>query len=620
MLKTGLARFQSPAIEAGCFLRRVHPKISTGFPAHARAGGCARALTSRPREQASSHAACVSTFSNFRRLADGAVPSTAAEEGAASAPARKLGCAMWRPTLRCLSTAPAPRLRIWLAGAPSPPALWRQLLGWDPQASVGLMRELGLPVKTPELQGLAVGGSGALAIVGGRLLEAPVMNTKASQRGPPSSLQFKALQPDPPEAAGCSQAELSRHLRLSESEGIPLLWGQSGVEARHSDEGSEPAEFVKLAAGLRHCAALTKHGVLYTWGRGNSWGAGSPLGHGDFKNRLRPTIVSQFVASQEFVVDVACGAASTCVVTSSGLVYSSGAADYGLNGSGMLVGSKAFKELESFRGVLSPAFLEVQRHNEERQLQELEAMKEKLVQEGAGPGRLTMRPFEASQGDLEGTQRSNRASIASHARKDGRRLQQPKVMCGQYHCGLLTPDGTLWLWGRNDCLQLGQEKIVMASGGESNYPLLAEFFTRSDVRLESCALGPGHSLALARNGMVYEWGGPEAAPPHAVDLHWRYSESAFKSRVTKVACGGLTASVGFSALLTENGNAFIWGPGASTLPLAVGAPKGNSPVQISPSLFAGEQARYQEACGVKIVDIAAGPQGCLIVTSHDHQS
>ncbi|KAL8451610.1 hypothetical protein Emag_002653 [Eimeria magna] len=519
----------------------------------------------------------------------------------------------WVQQPRFFSTTSASRLRVWLAATGGPSSFWGQLLGWGSESSPGWLREVKLPSEAGIVKAVALGCWGVLAILNGRLVGVQLGMKGISKGGLSSDLVLEEVTEEPPETAGISQADFQRHLSRSEAEGIPLTLDSDAAAAV---DKTKQQKFVKVAAGLHHCAAITRHGLLYTWGRGGSWGAGSPLGHGDTKARLRPTLVPQFVASGEFVVDVACGAASTCVVTSSGRVLSSGAADYGLNGSGMLVSSKVFKELESFRGVLTPGLSELQRRNEESHLKQLEAMKEKLQQEGASSSRLVMRPFEASEAPLQDSPHDSPPDTTSRMR--AHELGVPKVTCGAYHCGLLTPDGALWLWGRNDCLQLGQEKIVMASGGESNYPIVADFFTRSDVHLESCAMGPGHSLAVARNGMIYEWGGKDAAPPHPVDLHWRYPESVFKSRILKVICGGLKATSGFSAVLTENGDAFFWGPGASLLPLALDVTDEKIPVNVSLSLFAGKPTAEQpETSGIKVVDLAGGPQGCLIVTSHE---
>ncbi|KAL8436583.1 hypothetical protein ACSSS7_001615 [Eimeria intestinalis] len=524
----------------------------------------------------------------------------------------------WEQPLRCVSTTSPSRLRMWLATTGGPSSFWHRLLGWGPQSSAGWLREVRLPLRAGRVKAVALGGWGVLAILDGRLVGVHLNSRNISRGKTSSELMLEEIKEEPPETAGISPVEFKRHLQRSESEGVLRAWD---INAASRTDDANQQQFVKVAAGLHHCAGITAHGLLYTWGRGGAWGAGSPLGHGDTKARLRPTLVPQFVASGEFVMDVACGAASTCVVTSSGRVLSSGAADFGLNGSGMLVSSKEFKELESFRGVLAPGILELQRRNEQTHLQQLEAMKEKLQQEGGALNRLVLRPFEVSPASPQDSPQDSLPDATSRIRSHGlgARPATPKVTCGAYHCGLLTPDGLLWLWGRNDCLQLGLEKIVMASGGESHYPIVADFFTRSDVQLKACAMGPAHSLAVARNGMIYEWGGTDAAPPRPVDLHWRYPESVFKSRVVKVTCGGLKASSGFSAAMTENGDAFFWGPGAPLLPLALKGTDEKIPMRVGLSLFSGNSAAAQrENDGIKVVDFAGGPQGCLIVTSHEH--
>ncbi|CDJ29858.1 uncharacterized protein EMH_0025800 [Eimeria mitis] len=206
----------------------------------------------------------------------------------------------------------------------------------------------------------------------------------------------------------------------------------------------------------------------------------------------------EFINSGEFVVDVACGTASTCVVTSTGRVFSSGAADFGINGSGMLVSSQVFRELEFFHGILSPSPLDVKRRIEEEQLQQLETLRKNMEEMGVDRSHFPLRPFEVAQDASEKMNCSEATAGLQPPRFSmNDPLQLPKVMCGTYHCGLLTPEGALWLWGRNNCLQLSRDKAVMASGGESNYPLLAEFFARADLPLESCALGACHSLAVA---------------------------------------------------------------------------------------------------------------------------
>eukprot|EP01033_Poteriospumella_lacustris_P008235 gene8235-5936_t len=65
----------------------------------------------------------------------------------------------------------------------------------------------------------------------------------------------------------------------------------------------------QVAAGPRHCLAVTTDGHLYSWGRGQS----GRLGHGDFEDRHEPTVVA-FTLSMH-VVWVAAGDAHSAVLT-----------------------------------------------------------------------------------------------------------------------------------------------------------------------------------------------------------------------------------------------------------------------------------------------------------------
>lgn len=143
----------------------------------------------------------------------------------------------------------------------------------------------------------------------------------------------------------------------------------------------------------------------------------------------------------------------------SGRVFSSGAADFGVNGSGMLVSSKVFKELEFFQGILSPVLLEAKRRVVEEHLQHLEKLRKSIEEKGTKKFHTFARPFETYQ-DTPEEMHYKSAPAGSPCLSVRAGVRFPKVMCGTYHCGLLTPDGALWVWGRNDCLQLGREKSV----------------------------------------------------------------------------------------------------------------------------------------------------------------
>ncbi|CDI85662.1 hypothetical protein, conserved [Eimeria praecox] len=472
--------------------------------------------------------------------------------------------------LRYLSTNSEAALRIWLAQFPEEPTIWRSLMNWGHKDRVGPLLEVLIPGNSRSLS-LALGGSEVLAISEGKLFGAP-LSVSCPEQSAFASLPLREIEPAPVEASRISATDFTRHCRRSEDLGIPLA---TQPNASYCMKGESA------------CGLFPSVGSL-----------------------------TQFINAGEFVVDVACGTASTCVVTRSGRVFTSGAAYFGVNGSGMLVSTQAFKELEFFQGILAPDLLEAKRRIEEEQLQQLEKLRKALEGEGTEGPHTIVKPFETRQ---DVSKEINCASTAADSHSPcssmSNVLRFPQVMCGTYHCGLLTPEGALWLWGRNDRLQLSRNKPVMASGRESNYPLSAEFFTRACVPLASCALGPWHSLALARNGAVYEWGGMNAESPHRVDLHWRYQESISKGPVRKVVAGGFSSTTAFSAALTESGEVFLWGPGALKMPLSLKATQGQIPELLQPPPYTGEPRNQQNGEKCEVVDIFAGQQGCLFVTT-----
>jgi alpha-tubulin suppressor-like RCC1 family protein len=63
-------------------------------------------------------------------------------------------------------------------------------------------------------------------------------------------------------------------------------------------------DIMQVACGSRHSAAVSKDGLLFTWG----WGAYGQLGHGNTGSQRRPVIVRQLKDDGWFAVSVRCGA------------------------------------------------------------------------------------------------------------------------------------------------------------------------------------------------------------------------------------------------------------------------------------------------------------------------
>jgi alpha-tubulin suppressor-like RCC1 family protein len=74
-------------------------------------------------------------------------------------------------------------------------------------------------------------------------------------------------------------------------------------------------QFVKIASGPKHCAALTENGLLYTWGSGYQY----KLGHGTTGDELIPRLVSKL--TELCVKSVSCGLHHTAALVSMHFVF-----------------------------------------------------------------------------------------------------------------------------------------------------------------------------------------------------------------------------------------------------------------------------------------------------------
>ena len=87
-------------------------------------------------------------------------------------------------------------------------------------------------------------------------------------------------------------------------------------------------KIVKLSLGYYHAAAITEHGVLFSWGRGNS----GQLGCGNQLNEDSVKPVNALANNK--VVDVQCGESHTVALTAEGDVYTWGGGSMGQLGLG----------------------------------------------------------------------------------------------------------------------------------------------------------------------------------------------------------------------------------------------------------------------------------------------
>lgn len=70
-------------------------------------------------------------------------------------------------------------------------------------------------------------------------------------------------------------------------------------------------DFIKIACGTNHSCAISERGILYTFGRGNSF----QLGHGDSEHSSIPTVVQELLGNK--IEKVSCGDMHTLEVGTS---------------------------------------------------------------------------------------------------------------------------------------------------------------------------------------------------------------------------------------------------------------------------------------------------------------
>ena len=97
-----------------------------------------------------------------------------------------------------------------------------------------------------------------------------------------------------------------------------------------------------------------------------------------------------------------------------------------------------------------------------------------------------------------------------------------QAVAGRSHSLALTDGGEVWVWGKNDAGQLGLGgSVLMDLNTMEEYPLLldadgdaAPGFARNVAAL---AAGANHSLALTKDGRVFQWGQRTFLQPQLVD-------------------------------------------------------------------------------------------------------
>ncbi|XP_042063523.1 protein RCC2 homolog [Salvia splendens] len=251
--------------------------------------------------------------------------------------------------------------------------------------------------------------------------------------------------------------------------------------------------FVASGCVSCHCVALDVNGRCYTWGRNEK----GQLGHGDYIQRDRPTIVSQL--SKHNIVRAGAGRSHSVVVTEDGLSFAFGWNKHGQLGSGS---TKNESEILPVRCQVTEVKSAVCGGEFTVWLTSVEGssiMTVGLPQYGQlGHGSNNEYNTKDSSVRLAYEAQPRPRAIASLS---GETIV--KAACGTNHTVAVTKDGHVYTWGFGGYGRLGhrEQKDEWA-------PRIVDVFTRHNILPPNAIVSAGsaNSACTAGGGQLYMWG------------------------------------------------------------------------------------------------------------------
>lgn len=300
-------------------------------------------------------------------------------------------------------------------------------------------------------------------------------------------------------------------------------------------ESLKDTPIVHVSAGRYHSAAISASGDVYAWGLGTS----GQLGLGSYRTKA-PTPQKVEALSGIGVRALSCGLYHTLALTDAGEVYSFGFGGSFINGVGGL-GSGSRSQLDS------PAKLE-----------------------GFTAASISAGGYHSVAKDAAGDAWSwGRGEWGRLGHGDSSDCYEPTLLevcdeirgkvatcfAGDVHTAVLTSEGAVYAWGRNENWQLGYEVSGMLNAGQSldaqQEPQMVVLPTESPTRILSC--GELGTAALSADGSVYVWGMGRFFEPTILP-----STENIDGVVTEMSVGAYHLG-----MLTDSGKVYTYGTGPS---------------------------------------------------------
>jgi len=271
---------------------------------------------------------------------------------------------------------------------------------------------------------------------------------------------------------------------------------------------------VQIACGDAHTVALSREGLLFSWGGG---GCGQ-LGHSETTKmpkdedgcpyQLTPRVVQHL--RPHVVANIACGKAHTIAVSDKGKMFTWGAGACGQLGHPDTSSFPSDEDGYPFQ----PVPREVEELSEHRieatacgDVHTLALSAEGLVFSfgGGSYGQLGIKDVGTMPVDADNCPYMPTPQLVAGI------TDVIRLACGDSHSLTVDIDGALFCWGANSCGQLGilnpdDPRIRKDPDGIPHLPTPAALEALADQKIVDVACGEAHSLAVSAMGNLYSWG------------------------------------------------------------------------------------------------------------------
>ena len=250
----------------------------------------------------------------------------------------------------------------------------------------------------------------------------------------------------------------------------------------HKEEVLEPTEIVELRSkkvitlvhGAKHVIALTFNGEIFSWGD-NNYGQ---LGNMNTFESLRPTLVGKHIES------VQCGANHTLALTKSGQVFAWGRNNYGQIG----IGNNTNQMIPTKVTELEPNYIVSIACGSSHSLA-LSSNQEIFSWGNNSFGQL-------------GIGNCTHQTMPTLVKMPNKGLSIRSIACGTNHTMVLTTNGEIYAFGRNDCGQLGCPAVPASEG--TCIPVKVNCTNR--FKTIASNFDSNLSTALSQCGYCFVWG------------------------------------------------------------------------------------------------------------------